>query len=308
MSTQTDSNHCGACGKACGAGEACRAAECTPVCQIDGKTVDDGALDPANPCQRCSAATAPTTWSPLSDGTSCGSGLVCESAACTAKCFIDGAFHAANAVDPANDCQQCTPATSTTAWSPRAFADLLVGGTDVEAQGWSSSTQGPATLTDGPDYVRIATSTAAGATTSGMLLLYKAGIVPVGMPFKIQVEMLVESVLPHNQLDSGAAILGSFTPMFGNSTDRAQMIYLDAAAIGWADDTQSSAVNVTDGAYHTYELAVDAAGVATVSVDGAPRLTRSGFTTNGTFAVGDQTNDRNVDGTVRIRSVKKVCP
>lgn len=97
-------------------------------------------------------------------------------------------------------------------------------------------------------------------------------------------------------------------PVCQIDTDRAQMIYLDAAAIGWADDTQSSAVNVTDGAYHTYELAVNAAGVATVSVDGAPRLTRSGFTTNGTFAVGDQTNDRNVDGTVRIRSVKKVCP
>ncbi len=120
--------------------------------------------------------------------------------------------------------------------------------------------------------------------------------------------MQVESVNTHNSLDSGAAILGSFTPSFGNSTDRSQMIYLDSAAIGWADDTQSAAFSVTDGAYHVYELAVDAAKVATVSVDGVAKLTRNNFTTNGTIAIGDQTNDANVDGAVRIKSVERLCP
>jgi hypothetical protein len=86
------------------------------------------------------------------------------------------------------------------------------------------------------------------------------------------------------------------------------MIYLDSAAIGWADDTQSAAFSVTDGAYHVYELAVDAAKVATVSIDGVAKLTRNNFTTNGTIAIGDQTNDVNVDGAVRIKSVERRCP
>ena len=86
------------------------------------------------------------------------------------------------------------------------------------------------------------------------------------------------------------------------------MIYLDSAAIGWADDTQSAAFTVTDGAYHVYEFAVDAAKVATVSVDGVAKLTRNNFTTNGTIAIGDQTNDPNVDGTVRVKAVERLCP
>ena len=65
---------------------------------------------------------------------------------------------------------------------------------------------------------------------------------------------------------------------------------------------------MTNGAYHTYVLSVDAAGVANVTIDGAAALTRAGYVTNGTIAVGDQSNDANVDGTLRIRSVKKLCP
>ncbi|MBC7974725.1 MAG: hypothetical protein H7138_07030, partial [Myxococcales bacterium] len=129
-----------------------------------------------------------------------------------------------------------------------------------------------------------------------------------GEPFKLSVELQVEAVNPHNLLDSGAAILGSFTSPFGTGTDRSQMIFLDSAAVGWSDDTQSAAFNVLDGAYHTYELSVDASRVARVTVDGAPALTRNNFTTNGTIALGDQTNDPNVDGTVRIRSVTLLCP
>jgi hypothetical protein len=108
-------------------------------------------------------------------------------------------------------------------------------------------------------------------------------------------------------LDSAAAILGSFTPQFGAGNDRNQMVYLDPAKIGWADDSQSFAVTVTNSAYHTYELSVDAAGTATVTVDGIPALTRGGFVFNGAVAIGDQTNDPNVDSTLRIRSVTRLC-
>lgn len=185
---------------------------------------------------------------------------------------------------------------------------LLVGGTDVAAQGWSVVMEQPNMLTYGPDYVQLQTTTNTGKTTSGQLLLSYPGAVETGKPFKLQVVMLVESVIPHNPLDSATAILGSFTPPFGAGNDRNQMIYLDPGKIGWADGTQSFPVSVTNNAYHTYELSVDAASAATVTVDGTQALTRGGFVFNGAIAIGDQTNDVNVDSTLRIRSVTKLCP
>jgi hypothetical protein len=185
---------------------------------------------------------------------------------------------------------------------------LLVGGTDVVPQGWSIVMQPPAALSNGPDFVRLQTSTNAGATTSGQLLLNYPGALATGKPFKLQVVMLVESVNPHNQFDSAAAIMGSFTPQFGVGNDRNQMIYLDSGMIGWGDDTQSFTTSVVNNAYHTYELSVDAGNVAHVSVDGTPALTRNGFAFNGAIAIGDQTNDANVDSVLRIRSVTKLCP
>ncbi len=129
-----------------------------------------------------------------------------------------------------------------------------------------------------------------------------------GQAFKLQVVMQVVAVEPHDQFDSAAAIMGSLHGSVGTQTDRGEMIYLDSAAIGWSDDTEHYAVDVTDGAYHTYVLALDAAGNASVSIDGVTALTRTGYVSNGTIAVGDQTNDANVDSTLRIRSVTLLCP
>jgi hypothetical protein len=185
---------------------------------------------------------------------------------------------------------------------------LLVGGTDVTTQGWSVVAQAPDTVTYGADYVRLSTSTTAGGQSGGQLLIDYPGAFTSGTAFKIQIVMQVESVNAHNMYDSAAAIMGSFHPTAGTQTDRGEMIYLDSAAMGWGDDSASAAFAVTDGNYHTYVLSVDAAGTASVSVDGAAKLTRSGFTTNGTLAIGDQTNDANVDSAIRIRSVTKLCP
>ena len=183
---------------------------------------------------------------------------------------------------------------------------LLVGGTDIAPQGWTTVMQAPASITYGPDYVHLQTSTS--GTTSGQLLLNYPGALDVGKPFKLQVVMLVESVNAHNPFDSAAAIMGSFTPPFGAGNDRSQMIYLDNGKIGWADDTQSFAVSIVNNAYHTYELSVDSGSVAQVTVDGVPALTRNGFVWNGTIAIGDQTNEPNIDSALRIRSVTKLCP
>jgi hypothetical protein len=204
----------------------------------------------------------------------------------------------------AGDAPDLDAATDAAGCQPKP---LLLGGSDVGPQGWSIVMQPPATVTNGPDFVRLQTSTSTGATTSGQLLLNYPGALETGKPFKLQVVMLVESVNPHNQFDSAAAILGSFTPPFGAGNDRNQMVYLDSGKLGWADDTQSFTTPIVDNAYHTYELAVDAAGAAQLSVDGVAALMRTGFTFNGAIAIGDQTNDVNVDSVLRIRSVTRLC-
>ena len=185
---------------------------------------------------------------------------------------------------------------------------LLVGGSDVAAQGWAIVMQPPATVSNGPDFVHLQTSTQPNQQVSGQLLLNYPGALDVGKPFKIQVVMLVEQVNPHNSFDSAAAIMGSYGGGFGLGDDRSEMIFLDAGTLGWADDTQSFNAQIVNNAFHTYELAVDAAGNATVTIDGTTALTRSGFTFNGAIAIGDQTNDANVDSSLRIRSVTKLCP
>lgn len=305
--TQSNPLHCGGCGQACGSSEVCERGTCTTVCRINGEQVSFGARNPSNPCEQCEPSASATAWTQRVDGSSCGSGQVCSAGACSAKCFIDGKLYNAGTPDPANACEACAPATSTTAWTARESEPLLVGGTDITAQGWTTIAQAPNELTYGPDYVRIATSTNSGGRTSGQLLLLRTKAFDETKPFTLRVTAQVESVSPHNQLDSGAALLGSFTPPYGNSMDRSQMVYLDRAAIGWADDSQSAAFPVTDGAYHVYEFSLDAAKVARVSVDGAVKLTRNNFAANGNIALGDQTNDPNVDGVMRIKSVERLC-
>lgn len=297
--------HCGGCDTACATSQACEGGSCVAVCQIDGKQVSAGAVNAANSCEQCTPAMSATAWTQRADGTPCDSGQICSADVCSPKCFIDGVTYAAGAPNPANTCEACVPATSTTQWTTRGSVPLLVGGDDITAQGWTTFALAPSTLTYGADYVHLATSTNG---SGGQLLIARTNALDGTKPFTLRVTMQVESVNKHNYLDSGAAILGSFTPSAGNTTDRSEMIYLDSAAIGWADDKQSAAFSVTDGAYHVYELAVDAAKVATVSVDGVAKLTRNNFTTNGTIAIGDQTNDPNVDGAVRIKSVERLCP
>ncbi|MFY1832163.1 hypothetical protein ACN47A_40055 [Myxococcus fulvus] len=308
VNPEVDPVHCGGCGNACASSEACEEGACVAICRIDGQQVASGAVNPANSCEQCVPAAQATAWTQRADGTQCGSGQVCSAGVCGSKCFIEGVLHDEGTPNPANACEACLPTTSTTQWSPRRSIPLLVGGEDIVAQGWTVVRQAPSALSYGPDYVRLETSTVRGERTSGQLLITRANAFDGAKPFRLEVTLQVESVNPHNSLDSGAAILGSFTPPVGNSTDRSQMLYLDSAAIGWADDTQSAAFPVVDGAYHVYELSVDAAKVATVSVDGVAKLTRNNFTASGTIAIGDQTNDPNVDGVVRLRSVELLCP
>lgn len=188
---------------------------------------------------------------------------------------------------------------------PRA---IFRGDTEASAQGWTMQSMAPFTVTPGADDLELATTTTTGAHTGGeLVLLHPDALVP-GEPFHVEVVLEVVATTGHNPLDAAVALLPSFQPPFGTQAERAQMIYLDAARIGWADDTASFATDVVDGAFHTLGLAVDAAGEATVTWDGTLALTRSGVTTNGTLAIGDQTNEPSLDATIRLRSVTLLCP
>lgn len=201
-----------------------------------------------------------------------------------------------SSIDAAIDAPGCQPQT------------LLIGGTMVEPQGWSVVTQAPATLSYGPDYVKLETVTNANATTSGQLILNYPGALTANQPFKLEVVLLVERTNPHNSFDAAVALLGSYTPPFGVGNDRSQMVYFDGGMIGWADDTQAFTTTITNNAYHTVVLSVNAANTATVTVDGVMALTRNAYVSNGAIAIGDQTNDANVDSAIRIRSIRKLCP
>jgi hypothetical protein len=48
-----------------------------------------------------------------------GTGGTCSHAIAADSCVIDGVCYAAGTVNPANACQECAPATSATAWSPK---------------------------------------------------------------------------------------------------------------------------------------------------------------------------------------------
>ena len=190
------------------------------------------------------------------------------------------------------------------ACTPIAFQ----GGVDPTTQGWTTTLQQPATLSSpSAGITQLQTMTASGGQSGGQLLISRAVGITTGKAFTVEFVIKVIAVAPHNQLDSAAALMGSFTPSVGNQTDRSEMIYIDSDKIGWADDSASAAVSSLDGNFHTYRLAVDSAGNAMVSRDGAQLLTRSGYTTNGTIAFGDQTNDANVDSTLQVQSVTLLC-
>lgn len=292
-------------GVACGAGQVCAGGSCTAGCFIANAFIDAGSLNALNACERCDTTSSTTGWSVLADGTSCGSG-VCVSDACVGRCFIDAGFVDAGTPDPSNLCRACLPAISTSDYSPRGSATLLQPGTSVASQGWSMTGVGTRSLTDDGGVITLTTSTV--SNTGGQQLLYRR-IAPSGGPFTLRVEWRVDAVNAHNQFDSAAAILGRFDPtsIYGDNIDRSQMVYLDAARVGWADDTQFAAINNLDGGFHVYELAIDADAGARFSVDGAPQLSRGNFSTNGVIALGDQSNDPNIESTLSLRSVTLIC-
>jgi hypothetical protein len=127
------------------AGPCDRAENCTgngALCPADLKVADGTACNDGNACTRndiCTTGTCGGTAYGCDDGLACtadtcnGDGT-CGHTVAAGNCAIDGACYVAGAVNPNNQCQQCTPGTSQTGWTLRSNGTICraaAGGCDV---------------------------------------------------------------------------------------------------------------------------------------------------------------------------------
>jgi hypothetical protein len=188
-------------------------------------------------------------------------------------------------------------------------ATLLTGGSDPAAQGWTVQQSGFAELTfPDPQTTQLFTDSG-GPEAGGTLVLRRDGAVTPGRAFIIEVVLMVVLIgnNEHDLYDMPVGIMGSYSGYPGTVAERQQHVYLDRTRLGWTDDSDTAPFVTTD-AFHTYQLSVDEDGAATLSVDGQPLLQRTGFATNGTIAVGDQTSRIFFEATTQVRSIRKLCP
>jgi hypothetical protein len=187
---------------------------------------------------------------------------------------------------------------------------ILAGGSDPAPQGWTVELNGFAELTyPDPQTTQLFTDSG-GPSAGGTLVLRRDGAVTPGRAFIFEVVLMVVSINSnnHDMYDMPVGIMGSYSGYPGTIAERRQHVYLDTNAVGWTDDSESRVFNTLDNTFHTYRLSVDADGAARVDIDGQPSLQRTGFSTNGTIAVGDQTSRIFYEATTRIRSIRMLCP
>ncbi|MCL2824794.1 MAG: hypothetical protein FWD57_12455, partial [Polyangiaceae bacterium] len=103
----------------------------TGGCYIDDEHVENGAVNPKNPCEECNSGALATSWTLRLVGTDCPSDNLdwtvdqCDGmGTCTHEpidgCMIDGSPVPVGDVNPRNECQWCNPAASASSWSARA--------------------------------------------------------------------------------------------------------------------------------------------------------------------------------------------
>lgn len=197
--------HIGACCTGCWDGVSCQSGTAASGCGVRGgscTTCDDRNTCTTDTCTAgiCGAVSAPAGTT-CDDGLYCTTGDACAAGRCTGAprtcndgltcttdrcdeasascavtiasgCVIGGACVATDSANPSNACQACTPARSTTAWSPRPSgtacgAASCVGGTLTSAAACSASGSCVAGSASSCDSGRCATATmcAGGCTT-----------------------------------------------------------------------------------------------------------------------------------------------
>src|SRR6185437_14247981 len=105
-------------GTSCGTGKVCSGGACGAGCYIGGKFYLPGAVDTANPCEVCTPGSSTSEWTNVADGTGCGQGVICNAGACSAGCYVGGAYYGSGSASPSNACQTCQPAVLTTGFTP----------------------------------------------------------------------------------------------------------------------------------------------------------------------------------------------
>jgi alpha-tubulin suppressor-like RCC1 family protein len=103
-------------GATCGTGQVCSGGTCQSGCWIDGALVISGTTNAANVCQICKPTASTSGWSNNTDGTNCGTGKICGAGICQAGCYVGSTVYPTGTLNPANSCQSCSPAISSTAW------------------------------------------------------------------------------------------------------------------------------------------------------------------------------------------------
>jgi streptogramin lyase len=98
-------------------------------CVIGGMTYASGAVNPASPkCQTCDPTNSASAWTDASEGTSCGTAVICHAGMCASGCVVGGTYYAASAMDPNDACHVCTPSMSTSAWTNAMDGNNCGGG------------------------------------------------------------------------------------------------------------------------------------------------------------------------------------
>jgi len=121
-------------GKVCGDGQVCSSAgECVNGCFIGGLWYVHGDTSPNNTCVSCQPINE-TSWTPVTVGTECGPGRICENSnQCVDGCFISGSRYARGSVNSSNPCEICG-AAYTNSWTKAdpgtTCGDGLVCGAD----------------------------------------------------------------------------------------------------------------------------------------------------------------------------------
>ncbi len=128
----------GACDEATGA---CSHTRNPGTCLIDNVCYSSGAINPANACEVCDAAADPDGWSAAvcpDDALSCTTATCDPVAGCgqainADSCLIDGDCYASGAVNPADSCTVCDPASDQEDWSPCMHGGVCYNGACVSA-------------------------------------------------------------------------------------------------------------------------------------------------------------------------------
>jgi hypothetical protein len=232
-------------------------------------------------------APAPPDGAPCSeDSRACPTGQTCNLA--DDRCYLD----------PKPGTDASTPGDAPSACVPRR---LLIGGQPVEAQGWTIERVGSGTVTYGGGMTTLTTT----SNARQLIVLRDA------FPSSRWALTITAQVVQSGGCTAGhaaAAFMAGFHAPVGDAADRARMLCAREDGTSWGDGSVSTGVAIDTLGQIKLERTANGIRAIVQSAGGMSTLSSSGFTSNGTIAIGDQTTDAGLDSTIRIALVDLTCP